>query len=83
MNPPAPVECPIGGRYRFEQTGDEGEKFSTRVRGITERPRHKIGCRKNVTEIKSCATNQKKLLVDADYCDTVDHTGRPIGEYGE
>ena len=83
VNPPAPVECPIGGRYQFVQTGEEEEKYNTRIRGMTERPRHMIDCREYVSEFKSCDTNSKKIYVDAEYCNTVDHTGKPIGEYGE
>lgn len=82
VNPPAPVDCPIGGRYKFIQTGSEEEKYTTRIRGITTRPRHMIDCREYVTEMKSCDDNPKKIYVDAEYCETVDHTGRPIGEYG-
>ena len=83
VDPPAPVDCPIGGRYRFIQTGEEEEKYHTRIRGMTVRPRHQIDCRKYVTEFKACGENPKKIYVDAEYCDTVDHTGRPIGEYGK
>ena len=82
MNPPAPVECPLGGRYQFTQYGADAEKYFTRIRGITTRPRHQIDCFKYVTEFKSCADNPKKIFIDAEYCDTVDHTGKPIGEYG-
>ncbi|ELT95510.1 hypothetical protein CAPTEDRAFT_179956 [Capitella teleta] len=83
LNPPAPVDCPVGGRYKFTQKGTEEEKYHTRIRGITNRPRHMIDCREYVTEMKSCDSNPKKLYVDAEYCETVDHTGRPIGEYDE
>lgn len=82
MNPPAPVPCPVGGRYNFTQLGLPEEKYVTRVRGITERPRHMIDCFQYVSELKSCDENPKKLLVDAEYCATLDHTGKPIGEYG-
>ncbi len=57
--------------------------FRTRVEGITQRPRHQIDCRQYTSEFKSCADNTKRIDVDIEYCDTVDHTGRPIGEYGE
>ena len=77
------MDCPIAGRYAFTQAGSEGEKFITRVQGITERPRHQIGCRDYTSEFKSCATNSKKIAIDIEYCNTVDHTGRPIGEYGK
>lgn len=84
VNPPAPVDCPIGGRYHFKQIGNDEEKYNTRIRGITERPRHQISdCKQYVTEFKSCDTNPKKLYVDAEYCSTVDHTGHPVGEYGK
>lgn len=82
MNPPAPVPCPVGGRYNFTQLGLPEEKYVTRVRGITERPRHMIDCYQYVSELKSCDDNPKKIYVDAEYCATLDHTGKPIGEYG-
>ena len=82
VNPPAPVDCPIAGRYNFTQMGSDPEKYRTRVEGITQRPRHDIGCRQYESEFKSCADNTKKIQVDIEYCATVDHTGRPIGEYG-
>ena len=83
VNPPAPVACPIGGRYSFIQVGPKEEQYVTRIRGITERPRHLIDCLEYVSEFKSCDINPKKILVDAEYCATLDHTGKPIGEYGE
>ena len=57
--------------------------FQTRIRGITERPRHMIDCEEYVTEFKSCDYNPSTIQLDAEYCETVDHTGRPIGEYGK
>lgn len=83
VNPPAPVPCPIGGRYSFVQEGAPEEMFTTRIRGITERPRHLIDCMEFVSEFKSCDNNPKKIYVDAEYCATLDHTAKPIGEYGE
>jgi hypothetical protein len=81
LNPPAPVPCPIGGRYKFQQIGSEENKYVTRIRGITERPRHLIDCKGYTSEFKSCDDNPKKIYVDAEYCPTLDHTGKPIGEY--
>jgi hypothetical protein len=81
LDPPAPVPCPVGGRYNFTQIGLPDEKYVTRVRGITERPRHMLDCFQYVSELKSCDNNPKKLYVDAEYCATLDHTGKPIGEY--
>jgi len=83
VNPPAPVSCPIGGRYSFIQEGAPEELFTTRIRGITERPRHLIDCMEYVSEFKSCDDNPKKIYVDHEYCATLDHTAKPIGEYGE
>ena len=42
-----------------------------------------IDCRHYVTEMKACDENPSKLMIDAEYCETVDHTGRPVGEYGK
>ena len=83
VNPPAPVPCPIGGRYSFIQEGESEALYITRIRGITERPRHLIDCMEFVSEFKSCDNNPKKIFVDAEYCATLDHTAKPIGEYGE
>ena len=76
------MNCPLAGRYEFVQYGADAEQYFTRIRGITARPRHRIDCMKYVTEFKSCSDNPKKIFIDAEYCDSVDHTGRPIGEYG-
>ena len=83
VDPPAPIICPIGGRYTFAQIGDPWEKYYTRIRGITERPRHKIDCHEYISEFKSCDDNPKKLYVDAEYCNSVDHNAKPISEYGK
>lgn len=83
VDPPAPIDCPLGGRYSFVQTGAPEEQYYTRIRGITQRPRHQIDCLSYTTEFKSCTNNPKKIYIDAEYCSTLDHTARPIGEYGE
>ena len=83
VNPPAPIDCPIGGRYSFKQYGAVEEQYTTRIQGITLRPRHQIDCRRYESVFKSCYNNPKKIFIDAEYCATLDHTGRPIGEYGE
>ena len=41
-----------------------------------------IDCDHYITEWKSCDNNPAKISLDAEYCETVDHTGRPVGEYG-
>ncbi len=82
MSPPVPIACPIRGRYRFTQEGQTNELYRTRIRGITETPRHMIDCRDYVSEWKACDENPSVTYIDAEYCETVDHTGRPVGEYG-
>ena len=67
------MNCPLAGRYEFVQYGSDAEKYFTRIRGITERPRHRIDCTRYVTEFKSCSENPKKIFIDAEYCDSVDH----------
>lgn len=81
LNPPAPVPCPIGGRYNFTQLGSKEEQYVTRIRGITERPRHMIDCMHYTTELKSCDNFPKWIHIDAEYCETLDHTAKPISEY--
>lgn len=82
LNPPSPVPCPIAGRYNFEQKAvRENEKYATRIRGVTQRPRIQVDCRIVVSEMKSCANEMNKISIDAEYCETVDYRGRPIGEY--
>lgn len=58
------------------------EKYSTRIRGVTDKPRVQVDCRIVVSEMKSCSNDLTKIEVDAEYCETVDYRGRPIGEYG-
>ena len=59
------------------------EQFQTRIRGVTEKPRVQVDCRNWVTEFKSCSDTMTRIEVDAEYCESVDYRGRPIGEYGE
>ena len=77
------MPCPVRGRYTFTQKGDNTEIYRTRIRGMTERPRHNINCDDMVTEWKSCDENPMRIQVDAEYCETVDHVGKPVGQYGE
>ncbi|KAK3088306.1 hypothetical protein FSP39_017300 [Pinctada imbricata] len=82
LNPPSPIPCPIGGRYNFNQLATrENEKYQTRIRGVTDKPRVQVDCRIIVSEIKSCTNDLSKIFLDAEYCETVDYRGRPIGEY--
>lgn len=58
------------------------ERYMTRIRGVTQRPRSKIYCRITVSEMKSCTHDRSKISVDAEYCETLNYRGKPIGEYG-
>ena len=84
VDPPSPVPCPVGGRYSFIQNFRTVlEKYQTRIRGVTEKPRVQVPCRNWVTEFKSCSDTMTRVDIDAEYCESVDYRGRPIGEYGE
>lgn len=84
LNPPSPVPCPVAGRYTFIQKGkSDWEEYQTRIRGVTEKPRVRIYCRNWVTEFKSCSNTMTRIEIDAEYCESVDYRGRPIGEYDE
>ena len=50
---------------------------------MTEKPRVQVDCRNWVTEFKSCSDTMTRIEVDAEYCESVDYRGRPIGEYGK
>lgn len=52
VDPPAPVECPIGGIYNFTQTGIKEFKYQTRIRGVTDRPRVGYQCDNVESEFK-------------------------------
>ncbi|KAK7508265.1 hypothetical protein BaRGS_00000504 [Batillaria attramentaria] len=84
LDPPSPVTCPVGGRYTFQQwSNGELEKYATRIRGVTDRPRVQVDCRILIPELKSCSQDRSRIEVDAEYCEAVDYRGRPIGEYDE
>ncbi|WAR23603.1 hypothetical protein MAR_037272, partial [Mya arenaria] len=84
LDPPSAVPCPIAGRYKFGQRAlSIQEEYRTRIRGVTEKPRVKVPCRNWVTELKSCSNTMTRIEIDAEYCESVDYRGRPIGEYDE
>ncbi|XP_050400479.1 uncharacterized protein LOC126817508 [Patella vulgata] len=84
LNPPSPIPCPIAGRYGFNQkVSFENEKYETRIRGVTDRPRVQVDCRIQVSEFKSCSQDKSKIEIDAEYCESVDYRGRPVGEYDD
>jgi len=89
MKDPIPVRCPVAGAFTFEQTGDF--KFRTRViKGITKDPRDTIwnkggqwSCRKNISRMAVCDTDQKEMTIDETYCWSLDHKGRPVDIYSD
>ena len=84
VNPRTPVLCPVAGRFNYKQSAvRESEKDATRIRGVTPVPRIQVDCRIIVSEMKSCPNDMNRIAVDAEYCETVDYRGRPIGEYGK
>ncbi|KAL5016724.1 hypothetical protein ScPMuIL_006313 [Solemya velum] len=82
LDPPSPMPCPIAGRYTFIQNyAKKEEAYSTRIRGVTDKPRVQVDCRQVNPEFQSCSTSMNTIEVDAEYCESVDYRGRPIGEY--
>lgn len=85
---PVPVRCPIAGAFEFQQEGDM--PFRTRIlKGITKNPRHDVNrkgqysCKKNISRLAVCDTDQKEITVDERYCWSVDQVGRPIDIYSD
>lgn len=79
---PVPVRCPIAGKYEFQQKGDI--LFETRILGgVTLSPRPNTYCKKNISDISICDSDQKEMAIDENYCLSVDHLGRPVDIYSE
>lgn len=82
MRDPAPVRCPVAGKMRFTQKGEI--PFETRIRGgITQSPRPNIQCKENISDFSVCDKDQRVILIDAEYCLSVDYVGRPQDIYSE
>ena len=76
------MKCPVAGKFRFEQTGDI--PFETRIRGgVTQMPRPNVYCKENISDFSVCDADKKIIEIDANYCISVDHFGRPIDIYSE
>lgn len=79
---PVSIKCPVAGKFRFDQRGDI--PFETRIRGgVTQIPRPNVYCRENISDFSVCDPDQKTILIDADYCISVDYFGRPVDIYSE
>ncbi|OAF71739.1 hypothetical protein A3Q56_00488 [Intoshia linei] len=81
LNPPKPIDCPIAGRYTFIQFGNKEEMIQTRIPGMTPKPRHHTNCKIHESELKVCRDDTKSMLLDADYCMSLDHNAKQIDEY--
>uniref|UniRef100_A0A1B0C575 Uncharacterized protein n=1 Tax=Glossina palpalis gambiensis TaxID=67801 RepID=A0A1B0C575_9MUSC len=63
---PAPVRCPVAGKFNFTQRGEH--PFKTRILGgVTLSPRPLIYCKENISDLSVCDTDQKELAVDENY----------------
>ncbi|XP_077549951.1 protein undicht [Haemaphysalis longicornis] len=79
---PVSIKCPVAGKFRFDQSGDI--PFETRIRGgVTQIPRPNVYCKENISDFSVCDKDQKIILIDANYCISVDYYGRPVDIYSE
>lgn len=77
---PVPVRCPVAGKFNFTQRGEH--PFRTRILGgVTLSPRPDIRCKQNISDFSVCGTDQKEMMIDENYCLSVDHLGRPVDIY--
>lgn len=75
-----PVRCPVAGKFNFTQRGEH--PFKTRILGgVTLSPRPDIRCKQNISDFSVCGTDQKEMMIDENYCLSVDHLGRPVDIY--
>lgn len=49
--------------------------------GVTLSPRPDIRCKQNISDFSVCSTDQKEIMIDENYCLSVDHLGRPVDIY--
>lgn len=49
--------------------------------GVTLSPRPDIRCKQNISDFSVCGTDQKEVMIDENYCLSVDHLGRPVDIY--
>ncbi|KAL3319457.1 hypothetical protein Ciccas_001887 [Cichlidogyrus casuarinus] len=83
LDPPAPVNCPIQGKFRFVQRGQEEEKYHVLIPGgMTPRPWVQVLCYEYwQNTLEACLDDTKVLKLDMDKCWRLDYAGRPISEY--
>lgn len=44
-------------------------------------PRPDIRCKQNISDFSVCGSDQKEVMIDENYCLSVDHLGRPVDIY--
>lgn len=49
--------------------------------GVTLSPRPDIRCKQNISDFSVCGSDQKEVMIDENYCLSVDHLGRPVDIY--
>ena len=77
---PVAIRCPVAGVFQFRQRGDL--LFETRILGgITDSPRPQIKCLDTISSVKVCDSEQKEIVIDAEYCLSADTYGRPVDIY--
>ncbi|VDD76438.1 unnamed protein product [Mesocestoides corti] len=83
LDPPVPINCPIQGKFKFIQTGQEAEKYVFKMpNGMTPRPWLQVLCYHYwQTNIEACLNDGKILKLDVEKCWRLDFAGRPISEY--
>lgn len=70
----------MAGKFNFTQRGEH--PFRTRILGgVTLSPRPDIRCKQNISDFSVCGTDQKEMMIDENYCLSVDHLGRPVDIY--
>ncbi|CAH8614613.1 unnamed protein product [Heterobilharzia americana] len=83
QDPPTPINCPIQGKFKFIQRGQEQEKYVTKIPGgMTPRPWVQVLCYNYwESNIQACLNDPKTLQLDVKKCWRLDFSGQPLSEY--
>ncbi|XP_035710143.1 uncharacterized protein LOC110853068 isoform X2 [Folsomia candida] len=79
---PDNIPCPISGYYQFHQTGSN-PMVSRIMNGITDSPRPRLSCNRNISSFKVCDAERKEIVVDVEENVCVDYLGRPLDIYSD
>jgi len=77
---PAPIKCPVAGKFKFDQRGDI--LFENRTRGGITSPKPNVYCKERVADFSVCG-DQKTISIEPSYCISVDQLGKPVDIYSE